>query len=154
MAGRRPSVLVQGLGTQDDPQVSPDGRWLAYHTSESGRSEIRVQPFRVGSATSQVWADNGTQPRWRGDGKELFYLDPNGRLMAVPVGAAPGWQGATSRVILDPSSRLGGRPTSFVPSPDGRRFLFNAAMPDSPPPTIKVVVNLFEELKAKVRVRR
>ena len=113
-----------------------------------------MQPFRVGSATSQVWADNGTQPRWRGDGKELFYLDPNGRLMAVPVGAAPGWQGATSRVILDPSSRLGGRPTSFVPSPDGRRFLFNAAMPDSPPPTIKVVVNLFEELKAKVRVRR
>ena len=147
---RRPFPLVEETGAQTDPRVSPDGRWLAYQTRESGRSEVRVQAFRARSATSQLWAVRGSEPQWRGDGRELFYLDSDGRLMVVPVGAAPGWQGAASRLLFDPTWRIGGRPASFVPSPDGRRFLFQATLPDSPPSTIKVVIGLFEELKAKV----
>jgi Tol biopolymer transport system component len=66
-------------------QLSPDGRWLAYQTNESGQSEIVVQPFPEPGGKRQVSTSGGSQPRWRTDGKELYFIAPDGKLMAVPV---------------------------------------------------------------------
>jgi eukaryotic-like serine/threonine-protein kinase len=73
-------------------QFSPDTRWIAYASHESGRVEVYVQPFPTppgGGSKTQVSRDGGNQPRWRGDGKELFYLSPGGKLMAVDVTEGP-----------------------------------------------------------------
>jgi Tol biopolymer transport system component len=69
----------------DEPQVSPDGRWLAYVSQESGQWEVYVEAFRRVGTRVRVSPEGGGQPRWRGDGKELFYVSPDGRLMAVEV---------------------------------------------------------------------
>ena len=67
----------------DEPQVSPDGRWLAYASQESGRSEVYVDPFRREGGRVRVSVAGGGQPKWRGDGRELFFASPAGRLMSV-----------------------------------------------------------------------
>jgi Tol biopolymer transport system component len=72
----------------DEPQLSPDGRWLAYISDESGRDEIYVEPFRREGDRVRVSVDGGGQPKWRGDGKELFFTTSNNRLMAVEAQAA------------------------------------------------------------------
>jgi Tol biopolymer transport system component len=100
----KPESLVKGFGA-DQPHVSPDGRWLAYITTESGRYEVYVEPFRRRGERVRVSANGGGQPRWRGDGKELFYLSLDGSLMAVDVG-----EGATGPEV--------GIPTTLVSAPD------------------------------------
>jgi Tol biopolymer transport system component len=65
-----------GDGEIDEPQLSPDGRWLAYMSSESGRYEVYAEPFRRDGDRVRVSVDGGGQPRWRGDGRELFYATP------------------------------------------------------------------------------
>jgi len=69
---------------------SPDGRWLAYASDESGRSEVYVQPFPGPGSKTQVSTAGGGQPRWRGDGRELFYREASGRFMAVPLAVRAG----------------------------------------------------------------
>jgi hypothetical protein len=72
----------------DGPQVSPDGRWLAYASDETGEWEVYVRPFRRGGEKVRISPEGGRQPRWRGDGKELFYVMPRGQLMALDVRAS------------------------------------------------------------------
>jgi hypothetical protein len=72
----------------DEPQLSPDERWLAYVSHESGRDEVYVEPYRRAGDRMRVSVDGGGQPKWRGDGKELFYTTPDNLLMAVAVRAA------------------------------------------------------------------
>jgi hypothetical protein len=80
---------VQTSFDEIEGQFSPDGRWLAYASNESGRYEIYVRPFPDAGGKWQVSTGGGTQPHWRPDGKELFYVAPNNRLMAVPLRMAP-----------------------------------------------------------------
>jgi hypothetical protein len=68
-----------------DAQFSPDGKWVAYVSEESGRSEVYVRPFPGPGQKLLVSTEGGAQPRWRGDGRELFYIGLDERLMAVPV---------------------------------------------------------------------
>src|SRR5207244_1980532 len=77
--------FLQGPYAETSGVFSPDGRWLAYASDESGRFEVYVQPFPGPGAKLQVSTAAGVQPRWRGDGRELFYREPSGRFMAVPV---------------------------------------------------------------------
>ena len=69
-------------------QFSPDGRWVAYHSNESGRHEVYVQPFPGPGGKWQISTSGGIEPRWRRDGKELFYIAPDGKLMAAPIQSA------------------------------------------------------------------
>jgi Tol biopolymer transport system component len=80
-----PELLVKGDYPFDEPQVSPDGRWLAYCAGETGEWEVYVMPFRRDGERVRVSTAGGGQPRWRGDGRELFYVTPKGQLMAVEV---------------------------------------------------------------------
>ena len=97
-----PEALVKGFAI-DEPRVSPDGRWLAYISDQSGSFEVYVEPFRRPGEKMRVSATGGGQPRWRGDGKELFFLAADGSLMAVAVGT----EGAGLTV---------GLPTALVPA--------------------------------------
>jgi len=82
---RKPFPVVQSSFDDIEGQFSPDARWLAYASNESGRYEVYVRPFPGQGGKWQVSTAGGTQPRWRSDGKELFYVSPDSRMMAAPI---------------------------------------------------------------------
>jgi serine/threonine protein kinase len=141
-------------------EISPNGRWLAYQSNESGRFEIYVRPFpNVEAGRWQISTDGGTQPLWSKDGEELFYLAPNA-VMAVSVArgshASSAWSsGATAKVFDDSYYHGAGAAVgrTYDVSADGRRFLMIKPTSDSrstDAAAFIVVENWFEELKRLV----
>jgi Tol biopolymer transport system component len=104
-APSKPFPVVQTSFDETQGQFSPDGRWLAYTSNESGREEILVRPFPEAGGKRQVSTSGGSQPRWRSDGKELFYVAADARLMAVPI-----------RVTPDARAMDAGRPAALFPA--------------------------------------
>lgn len=86
---RTPIPVAQTTFDEGQGQFSPDGRWLAYASNETGRHDIFVRSFPAPGGKWQVSIGGGIYPRWRRDGKELFYVAPNNKLMAVPIQADP-----------------------------------------------------------------
>jgi hypothetical protein len=133
-------------------QVSPDGRWLAYASNESGRLEVFVQSFPNAGGRWQISKDGAVHPRWRGDSKELFYYALDSRLMAVPIkGDTAIEAGAavplfTARLLGGPDLSLGLKQQYDV-TRDGQRFLLNALIEESAPSPITVVLNWTSALK-------
>ena len=83
-------------------EISPDGRWLAYHSNESGRNEVYVRPFpNVDGGRWQISTGGGTRPLWARSGRELFYLDDNGLLTSVAVQTTPGFNAANPTRVLN-----------------------------------------------------
>jgi dipeptidyl aminopeptidase/acylaminoacyl peptidase len=82
---RKPFPVIETTFLESNGQFSPDGRWIAFESNESGPDQIYVQPFPGPGRRSLISSDGGVQPRWRRDGQELFYLTPDNRLMAVPI---------------------------------------------------------------------
>ena len=127
-------------------QISPDGRWIAYHSNESGRFEVFVQTFPTPAGKWQVSKDGGYYPMWRGDGREIFYYAANGQLTAVPVttGAALEVGSAVPLFRADmlngPSTAVGFR-AQYDVTPDGQRFLLNVPVAEAQRPSITVVLN-------------
>jgi Tol biopolymer transport system component len=78
-------TFLQTPFNESQGQFSPDGRWVAYSSDESGRYEIYVRSFHGAAGKFQISNDGGAQPRWRGDGKELYYVAPDAKMMAVAV---------------------------------------------------------------------
>jgi Tol biopolymer transport system component len=125
---RHPLALAQTTANEDQGQFSPDGHWVAYTSNESGVSEIYVIPFppAPNGGRWQVSRGGGVQPRWRRNGKELFYISPDWKMMSVPVNASPAFQSGTPQPLFDTEMvdtgiRTG--PMSWDISPDGNRFL-------------------------------
>ena len=125
---RKPVVLANSSANEDQGQFSPDGHWVAYTSNESGLSEIYVIPFPPAPAGGRwlVSRGGGVQPRWRRDGRELFYISPDWTMMAVPVVTAPVFQAGTPQPLfntemVDTGIRTG--PMSWDVAPDGKRFL-------------------------------
>jgi hypothetical protein len=145
--GRKPFPVVQTEFEEREGQFSPDGKWIAYASNRSGRFEIYAQPFPGPGGTPQVSSAGGVQPRWRRDGKELFYIAPDGRMTAVSVAAAPDGQ---SLQIGQPvglfASRIarggtpGGDKHAYAVSPDGQRFLIEQTTEQAAAP-ITIVLN-------------
>jgi eukaryotic-like serine/threonine-protein kinase len=121
--------------------LSPDMRWLAYWSSESGRQEVYIVPFRGGGGKWQVSASGGTTPRWRNDGKELFYLDLTGTLTAVPVGTEGG-----QLKLGSPQPLFRTNTTSYDVAPGGQKFLMDLVGEQGSRP-ITLVVNWTAGLK-------
>jgi Tol biopolymer transport system component len=135
---RKPFSVVQTNFNEQDGQFSPDGRWVAYQSNQSGRVEIYVQPFPGPGAPIQLSASGGSQVRWRRDGRELFYAAPDNRLMAVPNrgGSKEGPIDFGTPVALFP---LGLGATNYIVSPDGRRFLLNQV--GETPAAVAIILN-------------
>ena len=129
---------------QMNGQFSPDGKWVAYASDESGVWEIYVTSYPDAAGKWQVSRGGGTEPRWRGDGKEIFYIAPSGMLMAVPVNA----EGIFATGNPTPLFQIHGRaPISstdvftYDVAKDGKRFLVNRFVkPDHVPP-LTVLLN-------------
>jgi serine/threonine-protein kinase len=159
---RKIEPLVQTPFFERNGDVSPDGRWLAYESNESGQFEVFVRPFP--DTTKGRWqvstGGGGAQPLWARNGQELFYLAADGGLMRVPVTRASEWAaGAPARVLEGRYYRgLGFNvPRSYDVSLDGKRFLIIKPAgldPSARPASIVVVQNWLEELKRLVPVRR
>jgi dipeptidyl aminopeptidase/acylaminoacyl peptidase len=148
MTGERPPrTVVQMVGDQFGGVISPDGRWLAYESNESGRLDVYVQPFPEAGGKWQVSSAGGAQPQWRRDGNELYYVAPDARLLAVPV--KPSTDGKTldvgSPVPLFRTRLASGAGTTqgraqYAVAPDGR-FLMNTVVEETAASPITVVVN-------------
>ncbi len=117
-------LLLSTPSSERDTAFSPDGRWIAYLSSETGRPEIYVAAFPGPGGRRQVSTAGGRQPKWRADGKELFYLDLGRQLMAVPVRTDGGFETGTPQPLFRTSSRRTNIPQYDV-FPDGQRFLIN-----------------------------
>jgi len=121
--------------------LSPDGKWIAYNSDESGRYEVYVQSFPGGGGKRQVSTGGGIGPRWRGDGKELFYHAADGKLMAVPV------KGGVSFEVSMPAPLFEFRAGGNIVTPyydvtrDGQRFLLSTIVESEPNAPLTVVVN-------------
>ena len=97
--------------SEEQGRFSPDARWIAYASDESGRSEIYIQPFPAppnGGSKIPISRDGGSQPRWRRDGKELFYFSPDGKLMAADVTEGPTFKASVPRTLFQvPVAQIG-----------------------------------------------
>jgi Tol biopolymer transport system component len=122
-------------------QFSPDGRWMAYETNESGRREIVVQAFPASSAPVHISTSGGVAPRWSADGKEIYFVAPDGKMMAVPV-AVKGSEFSAG----NPSALFfAGLPAQafkvqYAITPDGR-FLVNGLMDEGSASPITLILN-------------
>jgi dipeptidyl aminopeptidase/acylaminoacyl peptidase/tRNA A-37 threonylcarbamoyl transferase component Bud32 len=146
-----PVPLVASKIIQVSPTLSGDGRWLAYDSNESGIPEVYVVPFPNTGAAK--WAvGGGTEPRWSHSGKELFYRDASGRLIAVEINTNPTFSLGRSTPLFSAAEF---QSDQFVPqydvSLDDRRFLMIRSIAANAPDKLIVVDNWFEELKAKSR---
>jgi Tol biopolymer transport system component len=121
-----PRVLIDTPFTEVAPVLSPDGRWLAYVSDETGRFEVYVRKPREESQQWQISVDGGWVPRWRGDGGELFYVEPGGNVMAVSIRTQPVFRaGAPNKLFPLPEAPVGGTPLFEDVTADGQRFLLN-----------------------------
>ncbi len=125
-AGAKPFPLVQTPFNEQNAQFSPDGRWVSFQASDSGRMEIYVVPFAPGGGPAggkrQVSTNGGALARWRKDGKELFYIAPDSKLMAAEVGAQGG-SFETGRIEALFGGMITGLGFLYDAEPDGQRFL-------------------------------
>ena len=133
---------------EEDGQFSPDGRWLAYVSDESGRREIYVRSFSPDSAdpgTGAKWLisnNGGSDPRWRGDGRELFYIAPDAKLMAVEVTTHPGFQAGVPKALIQaPPQGATDLSAHWDLTRDGKRFLFVAPAAQTTSAPFTVVLN-------------
>ena len=133
--GRKPSPLLQTPFAETHGQISPDGKWLAYYSNETGRSEVYVQPFPSGAGKWQISTNGGVFPRWRHDGRELFYTtqQTGGKMIAVDVRSSGStFEAGTPKELFDSPyvnlSHTGTVPGAggyhtYAVSADGQRFL-------------------------------
>jgi Tol biopolymer transport system component/predicted Ser/Thr protein kinase len=128
---------------------SPGGRFVAYSSNESGNFEVYVQTFPRSDRKWKISTNGGYEPRWRGDGRELYYLSENRQLMAVPVSTAPVFEAGAPKALFQTRVREGVNPlrTNYVPARDGQRFLVNTQSGDTGPAAITVVLNWTAALK-------
>jgi serine/threonine protein kinase len=141
---KKPIPVANSPFSENNGQFSPDGRWIAYQSNEAGRFEIYVVPFPSRSGKWQVSTGGGTAPRWRHDGKELFFLAPNGSMMGTTVSASDTSFEAASPVMLFQTQIVGGGQTQakqqYTVSADGR-FLVNVATGDFDNTPITLILN-------------
>jgi serine/threonine protein kinase len=144
--GRHPIAILRTRSTEAQAQLSPDGRWMAYVSNESGRNEVYVSPFPSGEGKTPVSTAGGVEPMWRGDGKELFFVALDRSLMAVPLTTSPEVRVGASTQLF----RTGMRGTlntvyarnQYVATRDGQRFLIEHQTGRTDPiSSVTVVVN-------------
>ncbi len=150
----KPTPYLNTPFSETQAQFSPDGHWVVYASNESGIKEVYVQPFPVASGGKWVVSSGGgNQPRWSRDGKELFYLTPDGTLMAVPVSAKDGtFQPGVPKPLFRAPVLGGAGGGSGVAwhwdiSGDGKRFLMNTALEDAASSPITIVLNWQSAIK-------
>jgi Tol biopolymer transport system component/predicted Ser/Thr protein kinase len=148
---------VEGDRDNNHGSISPDGRWIVYATGPAGRTEVFVQslPEAAGGSGSvtgkwQISSGAGTQPVWRADGKEVFYLAPDGQMMAAPIESGKDFiRPGTPKALFPTRVRTQVSVRDYDVSSDGRRFLLNQPVADTGEPPITVIMNWPKLLEKK-----
>jgi serine/threonine protein kinase/Tol biopolymer transport system component len=142
--------LFQAKWTVRNAQFSPDGRWMAYASNETGSMEIYVSPFPSVNGKWQVSSAGGQEPRWRQDGKELFYLSAEGKMMAAAVTAGTSFEAGFPVALFQTHPR---QPVSasdvfsYDVSGDGQRFLILSKVDEANPAPLSVLLNWASEIE-------
>ena len=140
--GSKPFPYLQTPAMENGGAFSPDGNWIAYNSDDSGRSEVYVERFPTHGGKRQISPAGGSGPRWRADGKELYYYSLDGKLMAVSVANVGETLATGTPTALFPF-RPAGAPTvpSYTATRDGQRFLLSAIVDIDPRAPLSVVQN-------------
>jgi tricorn protease-like protein len=146
---RKPFPVVTSQFAELNARFSPDGRWIAFQSSESGQSQVYVQPFPATGGKFMVSKDGGFQPAWRRDGKELFFVSPDARMMSALIDATGEFHAGIPTPLfplsINLNSLIGGR--QYGVTKDGTRFLVNAAQQTSRVTPLTVVVNWLDAVQ-------
>jgi serine/threonine protein kinase len=142
---RKPISILQTPFNETKGQFSPDGKWIAYDSNESGDFEVYIRAFPSSTMQWQISNRGGTNPRWRGDGKELFFVSPDSKMMAATIRTSDTSVQPNTPRELFPTSILGGVENPYDVSADGQRLLLSLPSEDIPPLT--VVMNWDAALK-------
>jgi Tol biopolymer transport system component len=153
--GNKPLPFLRTEFNNNEGQFSPDGRWVAYVSDESGRTEIYVRTFSPDSMTAAsdragkwlISTGGGNGPRWRGDGKELYYLASDGKLMAVEIATNPVFRAGVPKALFQAPQSVSTIQHWWDLTSDGKRFLFPARAGQVAQAPFTVVLNWQAELK-------
>jgi Tol biopolymer transport system component len=155
---RKARAVIHTAANEMTPEFSPDGRWLAYASNESGRTEVYVQPFPGLGERHLISTNGGEQPAWSRNGRELFYVQSGGfnnnagppTLMSLPIETVPTFRAGAPEKLFDSADLVTPWGRSYDVASDGRRFLItlNKNTPTSVAPAQMIFVqHWFEELK-------
>jgi eukaryotic-like serine/threonine-protein kinase len=146
MENARPFPFLTTNSAEVWGQFSPDSRWVAYQSFESGQWEVYIRPFPGPGGQWPVSTSGGAYPRWSSDGKELYYLDPTGKLMAAPIAAKADSPEVGTPVVLFQTRILGGgvntvgRNHQYDVAPNGR-FLINVLTDEAAISPLTILLN-------------
>jgi serine/threonine protein kinase len=143
----KPVPILQDTWTERDGQISPDGKWMAYTSNESGRNEVYITPFPGGGAKWQVSKDGAIWPKWRSDGKEIYFLDGLDNIVAVDV--TPGGNAVNLGVphVLFQAIGVQRDYGPFEVTADGKKFLVNSGSLNQGSEPFTLVQNWTDDLK-------
>jgi len=143
LAGQqKPYVFLQTPFNETRAQFAPDGRWIAYSSNESGRNEVYVAPYPATGSKWQVSSNGGGSPRWRRDGRELFYVALDGSLTAVALNSRESlFEVDAVETLFKPRMRDQFNGIPYDVRADGKAFLVNTLLDRTPPSSITIVVN-------------
>ena len=122
---RKPFPLFESNFGESFGAFSPDGRWVAYTSDETGQTNVYVRPFLRAGGNYRISRDGGGNPRWRADGKELFFLAADRRMMAASIAATGEFEAATPRVLFEARAVTNVQQQMYAVSSNGQRFLVN-----------------------------
>ena len=135
---------------------SPDGRWLAYASDESGRTEVYIRPYEGPGPKEQISTAGGNEPVWAPDGRELFYRNGD-QMIVVDITTEPTFSAGTPRVLFERRYAFTHRPDAprnYDVARDGQRFLMIKSEQEAAVTQLNVVLNWFAELQRRVRPGR
>ncbi len=140
---REPQPYLQTEANESQGKFSPNGRFIAYRSDASGSDEIYVQPFPIDSSRKwKVSTAGATSPRWSGDGKELFYISPDSKMMAVEVSTNPVFKFRTPKVLFPAITSESPNVTPYDVTADGKKFLMITMAEGGAPGTVPIMVVL------------
>ena len=144
---KKPYKFLATSAEEMQGNFSPDGHFVAYTSNASGKFEVYVETFPRSERRWPVSTNGGYEPRWRADGREIYYLSEDKKLMAASVGAGPSFGVPVALFQTRVPAGVSANRTHYVPSRDGKRFLVNTQTGDSSPTPITVVLNWTAGLK-------
>jgi Tol biopolymer transport system component/tRNA A-37 threonylcarbamoyl transferase component Bud32 len=140
----KPQVFLDNRFTRGELKFSPDGKWVAYESNESGRNEVYVVPFPGPGGKSQVSTEGGTQPRWNRNGRELFFRS-GAKMVAVDVETGEAFRAGASHTLFEKIS------SDYDVAPDGKRFLMlKPSIAAAESTELHVILNWFDDLRRRV----
>jgi len=148
---RKPWVWLNTPANESQAVFSPDGKWIAYRSNESGRNEIYLQGFTPGAPASggkrQLSINGGTNPVWRRDGRELYYVTVDGKLLAIDISPGAEMKAGAVKELFVPSGFRANAARGYTVTGDGQRFLFVTSAEEASVPSFTVVLNWLAEVK-------